>query len=241
MSNIQVKGLFQSSEKIKEQYESGTMGMSLGFTFKMDQNINIHTVGPLGGTPLVNGAQTGTYNAADTSASFNLVTDGWTAAAATRVNIGDVFTIAGVFAVNPQNRTSTGALQQFVVRATTASDGAGNATIPIFPIPVFSGAFQNVTSATNNIADNAALTFVGTAATAYPQNLSYHKNAFCLATVDLEDVAQYGAFGARRNWKGISLRLARQYRVGTDDVPARFDVLYGWKPFYPEIACRVWG
>lgn len=236
-----LKGLFQSSERIKEQYEKGEMGLGLGFTFKMDQNVNVHTVGPLGGTPLTNGAQSGTYNPADTSASFNLVTDGWTAAAASRVKKGDVFTLTGVFAVNPQNRTTTGALQQFVVTADTSSDASGNATIPIWPIPVFSGAFQNVTSASNNIPDNTALTFVGTASTQYPQNLVYHKTAFCLATVDLEDVAQYGAFGARRNWKGISLRLARQYRIGTDDVPARFDVLYGWKPFYPELACRVWG
>lgn len=236
-----LKGLFQSAERIKEQYEAGEMGKALGFTFKMDQNVNQHTVGPLGGTPLVNGAQTGTYNAADTSASYNLVTDGWTAAAAARLNKGDVFTIATVFAVNPQNRQSTGSLQQFVVTANVSSDGAGNATVPIWPIPVFTTAYQNVTSVTNNIPDNAAITVVGTAATTYPQNLEYHKNAFCLATVDLEDVSQYGAFGARRNWKGISLRLARQYRIGTDDVPARFDVLYGWKPFYPEIACRVWG
>ena len=34
---------------------------------------------------------------------------------------GDVFTIAGVYAVNPQTRESTGALQQFVVQNSVTS------------------------------------------------------------------------------------------------------------------------
>jgi hypothetical protein len=87
-----LKALFQSSPQIKRQYEKGRMGMAAGFNWILDQNVRTHTVGPLGGTPLVNGAsQTGA----------SLVTDGWTASAANRLKKGDIFTIAAVCSAPP--------------------------------------------------------------------------------------------------------------------------------------------
>lgn len=222
-----LKGLFQSTEKIKSQYETGAMGTAFGFDFAMDQNVNSYTVGPQGGTPVVNGAgQTGS----------SLVTNGWTAAAGVRLNVGDVFTIAGVYAVNPQSRQSTTQLRQFVVTAQASSDASGNATLSISPSITPSGQFQNVTASP---AAGAAITVLGTAGTVSNQSLAYHKDAFTLATVDLEDVSKYGAWGARANYEGISLRIVRQYAIGTDTVPCRLDVLYGWKALYPELACRI--
>ncbi|MEG7795898.1 P22 phage major capsid protein family protein, partial [Listeria monocytogenes] len=80
--------------------------------------------GPLGGTPLINGASQGLINSGSTDNPFalttSLVTDGWTAAAAARLNQGDTFTIAGVFSVNPETKASTGVLQSFVVVGPTA-------------------------------------------------------------------------------------------------------------------------
>ena len=62
-----LKGLFQQSSAIASQYRKGQMGTAAGFDWFMDQNVNSHTVGPLGGTQLVNGAsQTGA----------SLITDG---------------------------------------------------------------------------------------------------------------------------------------------------------------------
>lgn len=225
-----LKGLFQSADKISNQYESGNMGMALGFKFSMSQNIRRHTTGQRGGTPLVNGTTT--------SGATSLVTDGWTGSVATRVKQGDVFTIADVYAVNPQTRVSTGVLRQFVATADGASDVSGNMTISVYPAITSSGAYQTVDALPAN---DAPLTFVGTLSTAYPQNLGFHKDAFTLATVDLEDMAQYSGWGARQQYKGISLRVWRQSRIGTDDVPCRIDVLYGWKTIYPELACRLIG
>ena len=37
-----------------------------------------------------------------------LVTNGWTASITGLLNVGDVFTMPGVFAINPKNRQSTG-------------------------------------------------------------------------------------------------------------------------------------
>jgi hypothetical protein len=223
-----LKGLFQSSNQIKQQYEKGEMGTSAGFNWYMDQNTAVHTVGPLGGTPLVNGAaQTGS----------SLVTDGWAALAAARLKQGDVFTIANVFGVNPQNRQSTGALQQFVVTADVSSDGSGNATIPIFPAITLTGAFQTVNALP---ADNAALTIVGAAAANTPQGMAFHKDAFTLACADLP--LPRGVDMAARvsdQQTGLSIRMIRDYNISTDQFPCRLDILYGWKELYPQLACRI--
>jgi hypothetical protein len=225
-----LKGLFQSSEQIKDQYESGNMGRTAGFKWSMDQNINTHTVGPLGGTPLVNGA---------TQSGSSLVTDGWTAAAASRLKKGDVFTIAGVNAVNPQSRQSTGQLRQFVVTADVSSDGSGNLTVAISPAIAATGAFQTVDALP---ADNAAITVLGAAGTLSPANLAYHPDAFTFACADL--VMPGGVDMASRvsdKQLGMSIRMVRAYDINNDKFPCRLDILYGWKTIYPELACRIQG
>jgi P22 coat protein - gene protein 5 len=224
-------GLFQSAEKIAEQYEKGVMGIAGGFTFKMDQNVASHTGGQLGGTPLMNGATA--------SGATSIVTDGWTAAAANRVKQGDVFTIAGVFAVNPVSKQSTGALQQFVVTADTSSDGAGAATIPVSPSIISSGAFQTVNALP---ADNAALTFVNAASAVGSQGLLFHPDAFALGMAPLQ-LPNAGAKGMNvaDPDSGLSIRFVEQYDITNDRNIYRLDVLYGWKTLYPELAARVQG
>lgn len=231
-----LQGLFNAQGRIADQYTKGLMGRdTLGFDFYMDQNINRHSVGPLGGTPLVNGAGQGVSSGyAETS---SLVTDGWTASAANRLKEGDVFTIAGVYSVNPETKQSTGQLQQFVVRADTNSDGSGNATVTISPAIITGGAYQTVTNAP---ADNAAITVSGTASTAYPINMAFHKDAFTLVTADMElpggmDMAQ------RASSDGISLRFVRGYDINADKRVCRFDLLFGMVAIRPEWACRIIG
>jgi hypothetical protein len=225
-----LKGLFHETTEVAKQYKEGKMGRVGGMNWSMDQNVNTHTVGPLGGTPLVNGAsQTGA----------SLVTDGWTAAAASRLKKGDVFTIANVFHVNPQTRQSTGVLQQFTVTADVSSDGSGNATIPISPSITVSGAFQTVNASP---ADNAALTIVGAANAVSPQHMIYHRDAFVLGSADLE-VPNGVHFAGRMSSEkvGLSVRIVRAYDINNDAFPCRLDVLYGWKAVYPMLACRVQG
>jgi hypothetical protein len=226
-----LKGLFQSSSEVAKQYKSGQMGESGGLDWYMDQNVNAHTVGPLGGTPLVNGATV--------SGATSLVTDGWTAAAASRLKRGDTFTIANVFAVNPQSRQSTGQLRQFVVTADVSSDGAGNATIPVSPAITSSGQFQTVDSLP---ADNAVITVLGAASTVSPANMAFHKDAFVLATADLlmpKGVDMSGRASSKA--AGLSVRMVRAYDINNDKFPCRLDVLYGYKTVYPELACRIQG
>lgn len=224
-----LKGLFHAAAQISEQYRKGEMGTTAGFEFYMDQNVNTFTVGPQGGVPLVNGAnQNGSV----------LSTRGWTAAAAARLGVGDIFTIAGVNMVNPQSRQSTGALQQFVVTAAFASDGAGNGNISIAP-PLTPG---QVAFATVDVspADGAAITVLGAANTVSPQGLGFHKDWITLACADLPlpgGVDMAARVSDRQ--LGMSVRMVRAYNISTDQFPCRLDILYGWSPLRPELACRV--
>src|SRR3990167_2581719 len=80
-----LQGLFQAAASIADQYKTGTMGHVIGFDWYPDQNIRTHTVGALGGTPLVNGAS---------QSGATLVTDGWTASTGA-VAAGDIIDAAG--------------------------------------------------------------------------------------------------------------------------------------------------
>ncbi len=223
-----LKGLFQESTSIAEQYRRGTMGLAAGFKFSMDQNLRTHVVGPLGGSPLVNGAS---------QSGSSLITDAWTSAAASRLLRGDIFTIADVYAVNPQNRQSTGTLRQFVVTGDKSSDSSGNLTIPISPSIIVSGPFKTVDSLPAN---DAALTMLGAANTNTPQGLGFHREAFAFASADLP--LPGGVDMASRvsdKQLGMSLRMIRAYDINTDRWPCRLDILYGFATLYPEMACRL--
>lgn len=232
-----LKGLFQSSEKIAAQYDKGWMGMAGGMRFMMDQNVRSHTSGTYttGSTPVIAAG-------ADQSGS-SLSTSGW-AASTVVLKQGDVITIGstsnGVFQVNPQNRASTGNLQQFTVTADVTSTAGGLATIPIYPAITSSGQYQTVTQ---DAEAAMAITPYGAENTTGAQNLLFHKDAFCLGMADLEDVSGLGANCYRVSDKdsGISIRVVQQYDINNDRKVVRMDVLYGWKTIYPELAARVAG
>jgi hypothetical protein len=228
-------GLFNPQVMISGQNRKGLMAKdTFGLDWYMDQNVQSFTTGAFGGTPLVNGLN---------QSGASLITNGWTAAAAPRVKKGDVFTIAGVFAVNPQSKQSTGALAQFVATADVSSDGAGNATIPINPAIIGPGTgpivnpFQNVSvlPTTGN-----ALTFQGAATTTSPRGFVFHPDAITFANADLP---LYGGLdmGDRKtdDQLKMSMRVIRDYDINLDRAPLRIDLLGGWAPLYFELGVRI--
>ena len=225
-------GFFNPTGTISRQFKTGMMGEGvLGFDeMNMSQSIVNHTTGSRAGTILVNGA-------VSTQGQATISIDGLTGATDT-VTAGDVFTIAGVYAVNPQTRLSTGSLQQFVV--TAAQTGAGNALANMAISPAMYTASNALATIDAFPADNAAVTFVGTASTVYPQNLVYHKNAITLATADLL-LPQGVDMASRQVHNGISMRIVRQYDINNDRMPCRVDVLYGFSTIRPPMACRIFG
>ena len=235
-----MSGLFNDQATQGKQLKNGMMSTNLGLDFIMSQNLPTHTVGGLGGTPLVNGANQGLINSGSTdnpsAATTSLITDGWTAAVANRLKRGDVFTIAGVFAVNPETKVSTGVLRQFIATADAASDGAGNLTVAIYPAIIAGGAYQNVTA---RPADNAAITVLtGTASTAYGQNLMFHRDAFTLVTADME-LPKGMDMADRAVEDGVSIRFIRGYDITNNRRICRFDLLAGYGLLRPEWAVRV--
>lgn len=228
-----LKGLFADQSEISKQYKRGVMGIAAGGEWYMSQNLYSYTSGPQGGTPLVNGAQT--------EGASVLVTKGWTAAAASRLKAGDVFTVAGINKVNPITKADTGQLQQFVVTADFSSDASGNGSVSISP-PLYSSASPSLQNISALPADGNAITVLQGASTVTANNMVLHESAFSLAYVPLE-MPQGVDFSAVETDPdtGISIRLARQWDINTDKFKTRVDVMYGWGVARPEWACRILG
>jgi hypothetical protein len=239
-----LKTLFNPTNKIGDQYRKGMMGTdSAGLNWFMDQNVvtqNFGTWSGAGSTVSANttGAFTGSISTGWASTATITLT---TVAQTLSLQVGDTFTIAGVYAVNPQNRQSYGKLRNFVVTA-AAAVGTGGTAVTISPAIITAGQFQNVV-VTSTSATAAVTPFSAGASgvsVASPQSIMMHRNAFTLATADLE-VPKGVDFAGRASSKdsGLSIRIVRQYTIANDAIPTRLDVLFGWASLYPELACRV--
>ena len=224
-----MKGLFNPTDTISRQFKNGMMGMGvLGFDeVNMSQSIKQHTTGAWGTTITVTSTVT-TEGSTTLGISFTGSSKTW--------NVGDVFTIASVYAVNPQTRESTGSLQQFTV--TAAATGSSTATLSISPaIYTSANALATVDSFPQA---SAVVTMLGSASSQYAQNLVYHKDAITFATADLL-LPQGVDMASRQVHNGISMRVVRQYDINNDRLPCRIDVLYGYSAIRPAMACRIWG
>ncbi len=227
-----LSGLFQDAGEISKQYRKGVIGTALGFEFAMDQNVNLLTTGGHGGSPVVNGAgQTGA----------SIATSGWTASVSNILQAGEIITIQGVYGVNPENQTPLSILQRFAVAAACSSDGNGNVTIPISPSIVAAGPQVANGTVGASPANGAIINLLsGAASTNYPLNVAYHKDAFTLATADLE-MPKGVDFAARETYDGVSMLIVRAYDINNAQFPCRIDVLAGWATLRPELACRIAG
>ena len=194
----------------------------------LDQNIPTQLTGAYGATsPTVLGSgQTGS----------TLVTTGWPNSITGLLNVGDVFTIGAVNAVNPESLTSTGALANFVVTATASSNGTGGSSISIYPPIVTSGAYQTVD---NGPISGAAITVIsGAPSSNLAKNIGFTKDCFGLVTVPL--IMPDGVdFKSQEVYKGISLRVIRAYDINNDVLPTRVDVMWGTATYYAELGCRL--
>ena len=228
-----MKGLFNPVDTISRQFKNGMMGQGvLGYDeINMSQSIAQHTTGTRSATATLTVATTIT-----TEGQSTIAINGDTGSAT--FTQGDVFTVAGVYAVNPQTRQSTGSLQQFVVTSAVAASSGNWASISVAPA-MYSPA--NALATINAFpASGAVVTVVGAASTLYPQNLIYQKNAITLGTADLL-LPQGVDMASRQVHNGISMRIVRQYDINNDRMPCRIDVLYGYSVIRAPMAVRLWG
>lgn len=216
-------GLFNNPATISSQYGKGMMVDSLGFNIAMDQNVATQTNGTCAAGTNVNGAgQTGS------SVTVAAITGTLTK--------GQIITLPGVYAVNPQSRQSTGVLAQFVITADVAN---GATSLPISPAIVATGAFQNVSASPTN---GSPFLLVGAASTSYQTNVAYHKDAFTLAMVPM--YAPPGGKGvvdvAQMSHNGFTVKATTFYDGVNDNYITRLDVLFGWAATYPELSTKYY-
>jgi hypothetical protein len=224
-----MKGLFNPTDTISRQFKNGLMGVGvLGYEeINMSQSIKQHTNGDWGTSIEVDGTIS-TQGTSQVAITFTGSSKTW--------KVGDVFTMEGVYAVNPQTRESTGSLQQFVVTEDLTASSSGTLKFA----PALYTASHALATVTNFPADNADITMLGSAAGQYAQNLVYHKDAITFATADLL-LPQGVDMASRQVHNGISMRVVRQYDINNDRMPCRIDVLYGYSVIRPQMACRIWG
>ncbi|POR42567.1 P22 phage major capsid protein family protein [Methylobacterium sp. V23] len=233
---------FYNDKLVADAYRDGAVGRIAQVDTYMSQNVPVH----------VTGSRTnGTVNGANQNVTYTQVLANGVAvkdfggqilnltglgAAGTLVK-GDVFTIAGVFAVNHVTKQVLPYLRQFTVLNAVVADGTGAAAVNISPAIIASGACQTVSAAP---ASGAVVTWMGAANTPYVQNIMAHKSAFALTCVPL--VKPDGAVSCEReSYKGLSVRLIPYYD-GTNDVSNwRLDILYGVKAVDPRLAVRLNG
>jgi len=224
-----MKGFFNPQGVISRQFASGMMGTGvLGFDeINMSQSITSHLTGAWG-TTITSTGTVAVQGQATLPISFTGSSKTW--------KRGDVFTVAGVNAVNPQTRVSTGSLQQFVVTADVTA--TTTATLPISP--ALYTADHALATVDAFPAATAVVTMLGSASTLYPQNLVYNKDAIAFVTADLL-LPQGVDMASRQSHGGISMRIVRQYDINNDRMPCRMDVLYGYGLVRPPMSVRLWG
>ena len=217
-------GFFNPQATIGDQYKKGMMSKdTLGFDWFTTSLMPSYTTGAHSGTYVLNGVPAnGATTAVVATGTGSMV-------------VGDVFTIAGCNAVQPQTKADLGYLQQFTV---TAAYAGGAGTISFSPAIFYSPDWQqNVTAAP---VSNAAITFKGTASTKYFENVAFAPDAFYFVTADLpKPPSTMGVDVAVKTWGGIRMRYMQGFDIVNDQFLSRFDIAYGCGILRPELAVRI--
>lgn len=228
-----INNLFNPSSEISQLFKEGSLGKLAGFDWYESMNLYNHVAGSFT-------SQTGvTVTGANQSGSALSVTDTSTG---DTLAVGDIFSIANVFNVNPVNRRTTGVLKQFVViQALTTT--AGPDTIAFQPAIIGPGSqYQNV----NSLPANGAIITLWPGTTSPNgksgmQGLALHRDAFAIVGVKLEMPKAVEMSSQTRDPEtGISVRFVRAWDTVQSKMTNRFDVLLGFGDLYPDnCAVRV--
>ena len=146
--------------------------------------------------------------------------------AAATIADGEIFTMAGVFAYDQRLQATLGRLQQFRVIGLTTADGTGAASVRIFPAIIIPNGGANTAHATCTVApaNLAAVTFRGTAGTAYKPRMIIQKQAIVVNTADLILPATGTAMRKSLTQLPLSIRMWQDSQFGTGNHQVRFDV-----------------
>jgi hypothetical protein len=236
--------LFNPQSQIGNIFKRGLFGEgALGVEeWAWDSNMPTFTTGYFSAsTPVISGAtQSGSSLAISGLGTYSFV-------------VGDIFTIDGVYGVNPISYVNTTILQQFTVTAAVA--GSSTATLTISP-SIIADTTSQLQTVNALPANSAALTFygatgtvnatmgntAGTAGIQSKQSIIANPAAFAFVSADLP-VKLAGAVAGRTpgaKTDRVSIRYVDQYNIQTDQMPRRMDCLVGAAPILPYFALRAW-
>ena len=226
------QNLFNPSEEIAKVYKKGYIGGYNGIEFATSQSTAAHTNGGqatlaigAGSAVLTAGwAETGTFTVTSTTSA---------------INAGDVFTVAGVYAVNPLTKVQTTNLQQFTV---VNSYTAGTTALEVSPAPITGGEYQNIST---TVASKTA-TLVDAAGATGQEGYIFHKSAIVAASPELTlpksssfNMAEY----ERSEITELGVRLLQGFDMygvgGAVGMNTRIDVVFGLKIVRPELIVRI--
>lgn len=218
-----IKNQQNPSDSVGKSFLNGYVTKAQGFGIFENQSLPMHTNGTATGWTVNGAGQTGS----------TLAIGGLTAGQT--ILKGTAFTIAGVYEVHPILGVSNGKLRQFVVTADFTASGT-TGSIGVYPAISASSASQ-IGTVSALPANSAACTLVGSASTAYRQELAFHKDAFTAAFAPLPVLASCEGYTASVG--GFSVRVMTFGNGQTDTESTRIDVLYGFASVRPDHATRV--
>ena len=225
-----LKGLFQDSAQIREQYREGMIGRTAMADWY--ENDRMWTM----------------PNSADVAGEINngTLTSGITALTVDGLSVapvaGMVFTVEGVYDCHPETKVAYAHPKQFVV-----TSGATTTNLTFSPAMIYdtTNPRQNCVSTAAGPINDSDITFVGDASGNYVQQLMYHKEAYQFITADLplmDDAHKCVRRGPIAGDKGnLSLRVWMGSDIRNDELLLRLDILYGMAALRPEWGCRVIG
>lgn len=226
---------FHKASELERAFAEGYIGQAANLKWWESEMVPSHTNGNRDDTTPVVNTSTGITSGTATIAITALD-------ASSTVKRGDVFTVAGVWAVNLETKQRFPRLQQFTVTADgTASGGA--LTVAVSPTPRTSGARQNVEIV--SAGSGKAVVFEaaggsGDASAVLTQPLAYQRDFCTVVFAELPTPPGAGWF-AQETHEGIPLRVWRAGDIINDQFPLRIDVIFGWKVRYPHWAARMRG
>ena len=239
----------------------GYGGMLGGVPIKKTNTLGIITTGTRGAGTVAGAAQNVNYSAAADAGSnagyyltqtLNIAGIG----AAATVKAGEILSIAGVTAYNPNLERVRPYTQQFTVIEDAVADGAGAATIRIYPaiivaVPGSATGANAVNTAHATVdaapANGAAVTFYGNASTAYTPRLIFRDDAITVHSVPLSKVYTGQAFPRpladvqRDNVVPLAPRLWLYSDPDTGIHTARMDVFVEAQPADRALGVRFFG
>lgn len=230
------------NENVSKELFDGYLGEKGGMELYQSNYVPIHTAGNVTTTDTIQV----NVNSSDDDTSISL--KGFDASTGS-LKAGDVFTIAGVYSMNPLTRLNTGVLQRFVVTSDVTANSAGVLSANIEPrivSPASTSSYQQYISVSSLPLQNAAVTVLTAGAAdaqTSHQNMLVGNNAVALVTrpLALPEGGVKSYLTTYSEETPIQFRVTLGYDMSTKKEIMSVDCLFGFKTISPWFCAKLLG